>query len=101
MILNDGILADIKIERERQERLRDDGKFVATCATPRGLRDAECLTILVEEVGEVSHEINETIGRFLSGAEWETYRSKLRNELIQVAAVAVAWCERIDFEAKP
>lgn len=45
------------------------------------------LAILIEEVGEVGKAIN------------EHDRIELRKELIQVAAVAVRWLERIDAEA--
>ena len=44
------------------------------------------MAILSEEVGEAAQEI-------LHG-----HRSRLRRELIQVAAVAVAWIEQLDSE---
>jgi hypothetical protein len=81
------ILWDIRHERKRQESLRESGKFKATCAT-RGadqMSDHECNTVLGEEVGEVARAILE--------------RTDLRDELIQVAAVCVAWIERIDATA--
>ena len=67
------VLEEVMEERKRQDELwgeqnHDDGIWLA---------------ILVEEVGEVANDINE--------------RSKeLREELIQVAAVAVSWVESID-----
>jgi hypothetical protein len=42
------------------------------------------LAILIEEVGEVGHAINEKMPK-----------EELYNELIQVAACAVAWAERL------
>jgi hypothetical protein len=83
-MLLEGIFWDIRIERGRQEGLRESGKFRATCATlgPDMMTDHECNTVLNEEVGEVSRAI-------LEG-------SNLRDELIQVAAVCVDWVERLD-----
>lgn len=52
---------------------------------------AEKLTVLGEELGEVGHEINEGIG---TGRAVDLL--KLRKELVQVAAVAVAWVESLD-----
>lgn len=71
------------------ERLRAHGKHSAN-GNSREDADAmneEWLPILMEEVGEVAH--------------WFTYDSErdideLRNELIQVAAMAAAWVESID-----
>lgn len=67
-------------ERDRQERLRIAGKFKQTCADSEmdaGIK----LAVLIEEVGEV--------GRAMLGD------GDLRAELIQVAAVAVAWAESL------
>lgn len=50
-------------------------------------QEKEWLPILVEEVGEVAHELT-----YDSGA---TLKS-LRKELVQVAAMACAWIEAID-----
>jgi NTP pyrophosphatase (non-canonical NTP hydrolase) len=44
--------------------------------------------ILAEEVGEVAREFNEATGRSLD-------RAALRKELIQVAAMATAWAEKL------
>ena len=76
------VLALVERERERQEELKECGKFAATCADeiPAG----EKLAILVEEVGEVAREVCER------GA-----RAELLEELVQVAAVAVAWAESL------
>ena len=67
------VLEEVMEERNRQDELwgeqnHDDGIWLA---------------ILVEEVGEVANDINER-------------SKKLREELIQVAAVAVSWVESID-----
>ncbi len=73
------ILKLIQLERERQEKLKQTGKFQFTCADQ--VLDCEKLPILLEEVGEVAKAMNEndTLG--------------IVQELIQVAAVSVAWLE--------
>lgn len=76
-------------ERGRQEDLKSQGKFPYTCADPE-LTHPERLTILGEEFGEVCHEVNEAIG------DKPIDMAKLRKELVQVAAVCVAWVERLD-----
>ena len=48
------------------------------------LTDLERLAVLTEEVGEVAHALN------------ENDPDELRRELLQVAACAVAWLERIE-----
>lgn len=80
------ILKDITSERLRQERLRAAGKFTHTAATLGQTHDRRN-SVLVEEVGEVARALNDN----------ET-PGELRTELIQVAAVAVAWVEAIDVE---
>lgn len=82
-VLMGNALSDVYLERVRQERLRDEGKFSHTCAQPdcpNHLRFAA----LMEEVGEVAH------------AHLEGDPDEMRKELIQVAAVCVAWVEGID-----
>ena len=49
------------------------------------------LAILTEEVGELAKEVNEHYWR-----EQRDTLTKLRAELVQVAAVAVAWLECLD-----
>lgn len=85
-------IADIMDERARQDDLKRAGRFAYTCADPE-LSHAERLTVLGEEFGEVCHEVNEAIG-----GRTELDRAALRNELVQVAAVCVAWIEAIDAE---
>ena len=89
------IIEDIGFERERQEYLRENGKFKATCAT-RGehqMTDFECFVVLAEEHGEVARAVCEMID-----GNSERGRTHLRKELIEEIAVAVAWLERIDAE---
>lgn len=86
------IYDEIRSERVRQEQLRREGRFTFTCAS-REMTNAQRLTVLAEEYGEVAHEVNEGIGE---GRTVDT--GKLRQELIQTAAVAVAWLEGLGSE---
>lgn len=86
------VLTSIAIERERQNRLVCEGKFNWTCATSRAL-PAEKLAVLAEEFGEVARHICEQV---IDNARYNP--RELKKELIQVAAVCVAWCEALDNE---
>lgn len=85
------IYQDILAERQRQDDLKAQGKFSATCADE--LPAFEKLAILAEEFGEVAKELCEcnNTGHALNSPH-------LRTELIQVAAVAIAWVEALDKE---
>ena len=91
MVLEADALRDISHERNRQEQLKEKGKFDFTPADPE-LSHEERYTILGEEFGEVGHEINESFGRLRKPLDVV----KLRKELVELAAVAVAWIEAID-----
>lgn len=77
-------LVAVDLERDRQEQLKHDGRFAHTCADPE-LVDHDRLPILLEEVGEVAHALNE--GKPVA---------ELRRELVHTAAVAVAWIEALE-----
>jgi NTP pyrophosphatase (non-canonical NTP hydrolase) len=80
----DRAIAAIRVERMRQERLKAAGKFHHTAADV----DLPCvlkLPILVEEVGEVARALCDG--------------TNLREELIQVAAVALAWLEGLEADS--
>lgn len=81
------VLLAVRIERTRQERLVESGKFPYTCAD-QSAPDAYKLAVLVEEVGEVAKALLVNTGD--KGASGD-----LREELVEVAAVAVAWAESI------
>lgn len=87
------IVFQIRRERDRQEELKKTGRFDFTCSDP-GITNAGRLAVLAEEVGEVAHEVNEGIG--LQSSARYVDLVKLRKELIEVAAVTVAWIEAID-----
>lgn len=78
---NEAVLDLIRTERMRQEKRWGEQNH----------SDLYWLGILMEEVGEVARAIIEGYG-------WEKDRDK---ELIQVAAVAVAWMEAIDRRGNP
>ncbi len=63
-----GALDEVWVERERQDALH-----------PYSVSDEVMLAVLVEEVGEVAKAMTDGTG--------------LRDEIVQVAAVAVKWVE--------
>lgn len=79
-------------ERQRQEMLREQGKFGATPATAGlgALSDHQFIAILVEEVGEVCRAVNDCASR-----------RHLKSEITQVAAVAMVRLERMVAEEEP
>ena len=90
----------IHLERNRQERLFKKGDHLFTCASPVAdpLRK---LRVLVEEVGEVAQCIDmiEFFSTPYQGAFSKGWRRHLINELVQVAAVCVAWLESLEVQS--
>lgn len=84
------ILRDISVERDRQEELKEAGRFVFTCADEE-MGDSMKFLVLAEEVGEVARALLND--KFLAT---DAVRRDLREELVQVAAVCVAWVECLD-----
>lgn len=76
------VINAVDAERDRQEKLLADGTIPALCSQP-DCADVLRLAALMEEVGEV--------GRAILDRE----NDGLIEELIQVAAVAVAWVEGV------
>ncbi len=92
--LND-CLAAVVNERENQEQAKAQGKFLHTCDDP-DMTDPERLAVLMEEVGEVSTEVLKTCDEKQAGQyDQQVIRQQMKEELAQVAAVAVAWMESI------
>jgi len=111
--MNEGILAEVSAERERQVR-----KFgVQNCPSfrPRADRPTTLAAVLVQHglsttnlkwECEFAFEDNEgSWAAILLEEVWEAFEagflgrtSDLREELVQVAAVAVAWVDYIDRE---
>lgn len=108
-----GILLEIQQERERQEQLKRAGKFLFTPAD-EVMTNPERLAILAEEFGETAKEVTEEIiletkarKQHLHPKDSEVWNiprvallRKMRTELIQVAAVCVAWVEGLDKELR-
>ena len=93
------VLGEIAQERFRQEQLKAGGKFKYTCAdAPLALDFARCATVLGEEFGEVAKEVCDLITASEKNDDdaYRLHRANLRTELIQVAAVAMAWVEGLD-----
>lgn len=82
------ILDMVATERGRQEFLKSQGKYAYMCSDAE-ITHSECMTVLAEEVGEIAHEVNEGIG-----PNRDIDKRRLLKELIQTAAVAVAWAEK-------
>ena len=81
---------EIDDERHRQEGFVKSGRFARTCASME-MTDGERYAVLGEEFGEVGRAILEKM-RLAN----DTHHKDLRKELIQVAAVCVAWIQGLD-----
>lgn len=77
------LFREISDERDRQEELKASGRFAETCADA-SMAPALKLAVLTEEVGEVARCICDGDSN-----------ARLREELVQVAAVATAWLESL------
>lgn len=88
------VLDMVAKERGRQERLHQAGRFAFTCADA-GVPEGDKMLVLSEEVGEVARAAMVIPNKafFASAEECD----QLLTELVQVAAVAVAWAESIQF----
>lgn len=78
----DEALGLVLIELDRQLELKDSGKFSKTCEDMAD-QPYEALPILLEEFGEVA--------RAMQNGDQENFRE----ELVQVAAIAIAWISGI------
>jgi len=83
--MSDAIDVCIKVlnERRRQRKLYVEGKITHRCEDPT-VTSGHKLSVLTEEVGEVARALNDN-----------EPKENLKAELIQVAAVAVAWAESL------
>lgn len=83
-------LVAVSKERDRQEELILAGRIPWNCADP-SIADDKKLAVLVEEVGEVARAM-------LEGTYRPDQLEALLAEVVQVAAVAVAWVEALQAE---
>lgn len=82
------VYLDINRERRRaHNKHKDNGGSMED----RHWDDPAWLPVMTEEVGEVAHELNEA-----ALDPTGDYRDTLREELVQVAAMACAWIVAID-----
>jgi hypothetical protein len=85
----------VAAERQRQEGMKHSGRFKYTAADKR-CPTAHWLSALGEEYGEVCKEISDTIQEPPGDQdEMHDHEERLRAELVQVAAVAVARVEAL------
>ena len=82
-------------ERVRQQELLRTGKITFTCSSPI-VDDNRKLRVLAEEVGEVAEAIDHLEQLNPKSPAAKKQLAHLQTELVQVAAVAVAWLESIE-----
>ncbi len=78
-------------ERKRQLLLQAEGRFTFTLSDDE-MTDFERLACIVEEVGEVGRNVLRRAGLATDGDEAD---ASMRKELSQIAALCVAWMERL------
>jgi NTP pyrophosphatase (non-canonical NTP hydrolase) len=81
----------VRIERFRQERLKAEGRFKHTL-DEASLTEAEKHACIAEELGEVARNVLARAGRVTDG---DRTSEALHKELVQVAALSVAWLESL------
>ena len=84
----------IKLERQRQEKAAGT-RFRHTLASNK-LHDSDRLALLTRELGEVAQATNLPATDLRPELLEKQHAVLLRDELIQVAALAVAWVEHLD-----
>lgn len=87
-ILSDLTLDAIQVEATRAHLHHGEHSMLSTAYT-----NAQRLAILVEEVGEVAHELTYDAGGPGVG---EGRQDELVRELVQVAAMAASWIEYLE-----
>jgi NTP pyrophosphatase (non-canonical NTP hydrolase) len=87
----------VEIHRERiraHDKHDDNGDSMER----KGFADPAWLSVLVEEVGEVARVLCDFRHSAVADSTEMHFRARLREELIQVAAMAAAWIDAIDLE---
>lgn len=83
-------------ERERQEDLKAEGRFRFTLYDDPGLSEDEKLLGILEEVAEVGKNLLARRGLVTDG---DTTDAALLKEIVQIAALSLAWIERMAEDA--
>jgi hypothetical protein len=84
----------VHIERLRQERLKLEGRFKHTLADGE-LQDEFKLAMVLEEVAEVGKNL---LARAALVQDGDASLEAIYTEVTQVAALSVAWMERLEYE---
>lgn len=79
-------------ERERQDRLKQSGRFQFTLDEP-GLSEPQKLAYILEELGEVARNV---LARDRLVEDGERGNTELYTELIHVATLSGAWAEGLE-----
>jgi hypothetical protein len=87
----DYLLALILRERERQERLRQEGRFKHTLNEVL-IQEPEKLAVIMEEVGEIGKNV---LRRAYLVSDGDPSTPALLDELLQTAALCLAWGEAL------
>jgi hypothetical protein len=93
LVKTSSVLLYVGLERERQNVLHP----TTNCSLPH-IPPGYKLGVLTEETGEVGKEVMAVMDAIRTGdkAGYSNARARLRTELLQVAAVAVAWVESLE-----
>lgn len=83
------VLSEVRYERHRQEQLKAEGRFEHTLADPE-MSETYKMACILEEIGEVARNL---LARASLVTDGDASDKALRKELIQVAALTVAWLE--------
>lgn len=83
----------VREERRRQQELKEAGRFLYTCADLE-MTDVQRGLVVGEEYGEVCRAVLNFDG--LANDPGKANLMVLRKELVQLAAVTVAWVEALD-----
>lgn len=101
MIGFDAVLVDVRVERQRQherwgEQNHRDGTGGQLAELEREIARTQCDGAFDRSDGTWRHILAEEVQEAFAESE----PLKLRTELVQVAAVAIQWCEAIDRRVK-
>jgi hypothetical protein len=93
--LNDQIIERIWIERLLHRDALKKGKAAFDCAS-QVVSDDRKLRALMSVVGDVSNRIDENERLILPGSAKNAQANNLRQDLVRVAAITIAWLEALE-----